>query len=292
MHGYTKLVVWLLLLSISSSYFAHGISDSMSNIQCLKDLKQSLIDPNGRLEPSWNFTVVDRADVYSDAICSFTGVVCWSSGDSRVLSLSLGNLGLEGPFPRGLELCTSMTALDLSNNNFSGPLPEHISQQMAYITYLDLSNNSFSGVIPASIGNMTYLSTLALRHNQFDNGIPAQLGNTSRLISLNVADNSLSGPVPGSLQRFPAANFTGNPGLCGAPLDKKCKKRFRVRIHVRLVQIRQMCVRIRNLLHRINDASIIGASAGFILGFVLAFYFPHKFLFCGRLQPYTFRVCG
>ncbi|XBI20777.1 hypothetical protein VPH35_062001 [Triticum aestivum] len=136
---------------------------------------------------------------------------------------------------------------------------------------LDLSNNSFSGMIPASIGNMTYLSTLALQHNQFDGGIPAQLGNTSRLISFNVADKSLSGPVADSLQRFPQANFTGYPGLRGVPLDNRCKKRFMVRIHVRLVLIREMFVRIRKLLHRINDASIIGASAGFIFRFVVAF---------------------
>lgn len=286
MHGYTKLVAWLLLLSSSSSYFGHGISDS--DVQCLKDLKQSVIDPNGVLEPSWNFSK-DGIDGY---ICRFTGVECWHPDQNRVLGLRLGNLGLEGPFPRGLQLCSFMTALDMSGNNFSGPLPEHISEQMAYITYLDLSNNSFSGVIPASIGNMTYLSTLALQHNQFDGGIPAQLGNTSRLISFNAAENSLSGPVPDSLQRFPAANFTGNPGLCGAPLDKKCKKRFRVRIHVRLVWVREVFVRIGKLLHRTNDASVIGASAGFIFGFVAAFYFPHKFLFCGRLQPYTFCVCG
>lgn len=293
MHGYTKLVVWLLLLSSLSSYFGHGISDSMANIQCLKDLKQSLIDPNGALEPSWNFTaVVDGADVYSHNICWFTGVECWSSGDSRVLSLRLGNLGLEGPFPRGLELCTSMTTLDLSGNNFSGPLPERIFQQLSYITYLDLSNNSFSGGIPAIIANMTYLHTLALQHNQFDGGIPAQLGNTSRLISFNVAKNSLSGPVPDSLQHFPAANFTGNLELCGAPLDKKCKKRFRVRIHVRLVRVREMFVRIQKLLHRINDASIIEASAGFILEFVVAFYFPHWFVFSEKLRPYIFHVCG
>lgn len=183
-----------------------------------------------------------------------------------------------------------MTTLDLSGNNFSGPLPEHISEQMPYVSFLDLSNNSFSGGIPASIMNMTYLNILAVQHNQFAGEIPAI--NLSRLISFNVAENSLFGPVPDSLQSFPAANFVGNPGLCGAPLDKKCKKRFRVRIHVRLVRIREMFVRIRKLLHRINDASIIGASAGFIFRFVVAFYFPHKFLFCGRLQPYTFCVCG
>ncbi|KAF7025075.1 hypothetical protein CFC21_037316 [Triticum aestivum] len=286
MHGYTRLVVWLLLLSSCSSYFGHVTSDS--DVQCLKDLKQSVIDPNGVLEASWSFSN-NGIDGY---ICRFTGVECWHPDQNRVLGLRLGNLGLEGPFPPGLQLCSFMTALDVSGNNFSGPLPEHIFEQMAYTTYLNLSNNSFSGVIPASIRNMTYLSTLALQHNQFDGGIPAQLGNTSQLISFNVADNSLSSLVPDSLQRFSAAKFTGNPGLCGPPLDKRCKKRFRMRIHIRLVWVQVMFVRIQKLLRSINDASITGASAGFILGFVVAFYFPHKFLFCGRLQPYTFRVCG
>nr|XP_020190347.1 probably inactive leucine-rich repeat receptor-like protein kinase At5g48380 [Aegilops tauschii subsp. strangulata] len=277
----TKFVLFFLLLSSSSPCFG-----TKQDIRCLKSVQGSLADPGGVLR-SWDFE--NDTDGY---ICRFTGVECWHPDQNRVLGLRLGNIGLEGPFPRGLQLCSFMTAFDMSGNNFSGPLPEHIFEQMAYITYLDLSNNSLSGVIPAGIANMTYLSTLALQHNQFDGGIQAQLGNASQLISFNVADNSLSGPVPDSLHRFPAANFTGNPGLCGAPLDKKCKKSFMVRIHVRLVRIREMFVRIHKLLHRINDASIIGASAGFILGFVLAFYFPHKFLFCGRLQPYTFRVCG
>ncbi|CAM0884036.1 unnamed protein product [Alopecurus aequalis] len=286
MQCYTKLIFWLLLLSTWSPYFGHG---SDSDVQCLKDLKQSLIDPNGILESSWNFTQIGApSDIIGEppySICDFTGVLCWSPTEYKVLSLVLGNLGLEGPFPTGLELCSSITTLDLSGNIFSGPLPEHISGQMPYLSYLDLSNNSFSGGIPAGIANMPYLNVLALQHNQFDGQIPAQLSNLSRLISFSVADNSLSGPVPDSLQSFPSANFTGNPGLCGPPLDKKCKKKFRVRIHIRPIRIR---VRLR----RINDASSIGAAAGFILGFVVAFYFPHRFLFCRRLRPYVFRVCG
>jgi Leucine-rich repeat (LRR) protein len=160
-----------------------------------------------------------------------------------------------------------MTSLDLSGNKLSGPLPENISDQLSYITNLDLSNNSFSGEIPAGIANMTYLNTLFLHYNQFDGRIPAQLSNLSRLVSFSVADNSLSGPVPDSLQGFPSANFTGNPRLCGPPLDQKCKKRFRVRIHIRPI-------RIHVKLRRINDASSIGAAAGFVVGFVVAFYFP------------------
>uniref|UniRef100_A0ACD5VW00 Uncharacterized protein n=1 Tax=Avena sativa TaxID=4498 RepID=A0ACD5VW00_AVESA len=279
MQGYTKVqVVWLLLLMSSSSSWHSVHGGESDDVQCLKDLKQSLVDPKGTLE-SWVFTK-HNIDGY---ICEFTGVECWHPDESRVLGLSLGNQGLEGPFPRGVELCGSMTTLDLSGNKLAGPLPERISDQLAYITYLDLSNNSFSGEIPAGIAKMTYLNTLALQHNQFDGRIPA-LGNLSRLVSFSVAENSLSGPVPDSLQRFPLANFTGNPRLCGPPIGKKCKKRFRLRIHVRPI-------RIHLRLRRINDASCIGAAAGFVVGFVVAFYFPHRFLFCRRLRPYIFHVC-
>jgi hypothetical protein len=71
MNCYTKLqVFWMLLLSSSSPYFGHmHVSDS--DVQCLKDLKQSLIDPDGILESSWNFTV------FGINICDFTGVECW-----------------------------------------------------------------------------------------------------------------------------------------------------------------------------------------------------------------------
>ncbi|KAM0836114.1 hypothetical protein ACQ4PT_062516 [Festuca glaucescens] len=197
MHGYTKLVFWMLLLSSSSPYFGHG-------------------------RPPWPWVFPENGT--GGYICDFIGVECWTPNENRVLSLRLGNLGLEGPFPEGLQLCSSMTSLDLSGNKLSGPLPESISGQLSYMTNLDLSNNSFSGGIPVSIANMTYLNTLALQHNQFDGRIPAQLSNLSRLVSFSVTDNSLSGPVPDSLQRFPSANFTGNPWLCGRRWTRSARR--------------------------------------------------------------------
>jgi hypothetical protein len=43
-------------------------------------------------------------------------------------------------------------------------------------------------------------------------------------------------------------------------------------------------------LYRINDESSIGAAAGFVVGFVVAFYFPHLFVFSQRLHPYVVRI--
>ncbi|XBI20792.1 hypothetical protein VPH35_062015 [Triticum aestivum] len=260
-----------LFLLLSSSLLCFG---SEHDIQCLKSVQQSVIDPNGVLKPSWNFE-----NATSGFICRFTGVECWQPDENRVLSLRLGNLGLEGSFPKGLQNCSSMTGLDLSNNNFSGQIPSDILQQVQQLTFLDLSYNSFSGSIPESMSNMTYLNLLNLEHNQLSGQIPPQFDLLTRLTTFNVAENLLSGPVPTSLQKFSASNFAGNQGLwlCGAPLDDcpPSKRRWRP-------------VRIR--LHRLNDQSSIGVAVGFVVGFVVAFYFPHLFVCSERLRAYVVRI--
>ncbi|KQK06249.1 probably inactive leucine-rich repeat receptor-like protein kinase At5g48380 [Brachypodium distachyon] len=204
------LRVILLLLLISSCF------SSDLDVQCLRSVLRSVIDPNRILISSWNF---DNSSTIG-YICRFTGVECWHPDENRVLSLRLGNLGLQGSFPQGLQNCSSMTGLDLSSNNFTGPIPLDISREIPYLTLLDLSYNSFSGSIPQNISNMTYLNLLNLQHNQFSGTIPPQFDLLSRLATFNVADNRLSGFIPSSLRKFPASNFAGNQGLCGDPLDE------------------------------------------------------------------------
>ncbi|KAF7032037.1 hypothetical protein CFC21_043265 [Triticum aestivum] len=266
----TKFLLSVLLLSCSSLCFG-----SEADIQCLKSVQQSVIDPNGVLKSSWYFENPYPNYAY---ICRFTGVECWYPGENRVLSLRLGNLGLEGPFPQGLQNCSSVTGLDLSNNNFSGPIPQDISRQVPYLTSLDLSYNSFLGSIPQNISNMTYLNVLFLQHNQLSGQIPPQFDLLARLTAFNVAENLLSGPIPSLLAvRFSASSFAGNQGLCGAPLDDCPPSRRRWRP-------------VRISLHRLNDQSSIGAAVGFVVGFVVAFYFPHCFVCSERLRAYVVRI--
>ena len=112
----TKFLLLLLLLNSSTLCFS-----TKHDIQCLKSVQQSVIDPLGVLKSSWNFGYA--TDGY---ICSFTGVECWHGYENKVLSLRLDNLGLEGPFPQGLQNCTSLNILDLLYNNFSAPIPSGI----------------------------------------------------------------------------------------------------------------------------------------------------------------------
>ncbi|XP_048565492.1 probably inactive leucine-rich repeat receptor-like protein kinase At5g48380 [Triticum urartu] len=261
----------LLVLLLSSSSLCFG---SEADIQCLKSVQQSVIDPNGVLKSTWNFENPNPTDGY---ICRFTGVECWHPDENRVLSLRLGNLGLESTFPQGLQNCSSMIGLDLSNNNFSGPIPSEIAREVPYLTSLDLLYNSFSGSIPQNISNMTYLNILILQHNQLSGQIPPQFTLLTRLTAFNVADNLLSGPIPSLLQNYSASNFAGNQGLCGSPLDDCPPSRRRWRP-----------VKIK--LHRLNDQSSIGAAVGFVVGFVVAFYFPHLFICSERLRAYVVRI--
>ncbi|KAF8755343.1 hypothetical protein HU200_011342 [Digitaria exilis] len=259
----TKFVLWLLLLNCSSLCMG-----SDPDVQCLKTLKQSVIDPNGILKSSWIFD-----NNTAGFICKFKGVECWHPDENRVLTLRLSCFGLQGQFPQGLQNCTSMTGLDLSCNSFSGPIPSDISVQVPFLTFLDLSYNSFSGQIPGIISNMTYLEALNLQYNQLSGQIPWQFNLFTRLQTFNVADNQLSGPIPCALANFSSSNFAGNQGLCGLPLDDCAGTRKQ---------------KLR--LHRINDESSIGAASGFVVGFVVAFYFPRLFVFAQRLHPYFFRI--
>uniref|UniRef100_A0A0D3EX97 non-specific serine/threonine protein kinase n=1 Tax=Oryza barthii TaxID=65489 RepID=A0A0D3EX97_9ORYZ len=167
----TGLLFWLLLLSSSSLCFGSEL-----DIQCLKSVKRSLIDPSGILRSSWKFS----QDGTTNSICNFMGVICWNPDENRILGLSLGSLGLQGQFPRGLEHCTSLVRLDLSNNSLSGPIPSGISWQLPDLSSLNLSYNRFSGEIPVNISEMTYLYSIGLQHNKLTGSIPGKFALLSR----------------------------------------------------------------------------------------------------------------
>lgn len=187
-----------------------------TDINCLKTIKASVQDPLNYLNYSWNF---DNST--EGFICRFTGVECWHPDENRVLNLKFSDMGLKGQFPRGIEQCESLTGLDLSNNEFSGPIPDNISRIIKFATSLDLSSNSFSGQIPVNLSKCDYLNSLRLDHNQLSGQIPAELSLLGRLKSFSVANNLLMGPVPafGPNATVTTDDYANNPGLCGGPLS-------------------------------------------------------------------------
>ncbi|TKY59392.1 inactive leucine-rich repeat receptor protein kinase [Spatholobus suberectus] len=188
----------------------HGVD---SDISCLRSIKDSLEDPFKYLS-DWNFN--NKTEGF---ICIFFGVQCWHPYENRVLNLKLSNMGLKGQFPRGLQNCSSLTGLDLSLNELTGPIPSDISTLFPFVTSMDLSSNKFSGEIPAALGNCSYLNALRLDNNMLSGHIPQALAQLPRIKSISFANNHLSGPVP-SFSRGSASveSYANNSGLCGGPL--------------------------------------------------------------------------
>ena len=112
--------------------------------------------------------------------------------------------------------------IDLSKNNFSGEIPEEVTDLVA-LRSLNLSYNHFSGKIPASIGAMKSLEAIDFSNNQLSDEIPSSISNLTLLNHLNLSYNNLSGEIPTStqLQSFDASCFIGND-LCGSPLSRNC----------------------------------------------------------------------
>ncbi|KAL8479436.1 hypothetical protein ACS0TY_026359 [Phlomoides rotata] len=128
--------------------------------------------------------------------------------------------GLEQPVER---ILTTFTTIDISENNFSGSIPEVLGK-LDSLRYLNFSHNDLTGHIPSSLGNMTLLESLDLSTNQLHGKIPRQLTSLTFLAKLNLSMNNLEGQIPQSHQflTFEDDSYIGNQGLCGFPLTKKC----------------------------------------------------------------------
>ncbi|XP_058733044.1 receptor-like protein EIX2 [Vicia villosa] len=116
-----------------------------------------------------------------------------------------------------------VTGIDLSDNNFTGIIPNEITKLYGLVV-LNLSRNHLTGQIPETMSNLLQLSSLDLSNNQLSGTIPSSLSSLSFLGSLDMSMNNLSGVIPytGHMTTFDALTFTGNPGLCGPPLPVKC----------------------------------------------------------------------
>lgn len=210
------MAFWRVLIGLVILFTCCCVSQAtLTDIECLKSIKKSFQDPLGYLASSWNFGNVSEGN-----ICKFAGVECWHPDENRVLNIKLPDMGLRGQFPLGFINCSSLTGLDLSNNNLSGTIPSDISDRLSFVTTLDLSSNNFSGEIPSGLAKCTYLNVLRLNNNRFNGTIPLELGGLDRLKEFSVANNLLTGPVP-SFQKstITAEAYVNNQGLCGKLLS-------------------------------------------------------------------------
>ncbi|XP_074556840.1 receptor-like protein EIX1 [Curcuma longa] len=150
----------------------------------------------------------------------------WNSSSSTFWVIDLSHNNLRGTLPSSsiesmsrleiLILCSNkleglvphwppqIVALDLSFNDFSGPIPTKISPQIGsdFIRSHNfiLSNNRINGSIPSFICTWEQLRGLDLSYNKLSGEIPKcwQEANTS-LYFIHLGNNKLTGEIPSSI---------------------------------------------------------------------------------------------
>ncbi|CAN1759064.1 Receptor-like protein 50 [Linum perenne] len=143
--------------------------------------------------------------------------------DGHVYYQNSITVSMKGPDLEFLKILTVFKSIDLSSNNFDGPIPEVIGKFKA-LQVLNLSHNAFSGQIPSEFGNLSNVESLDLSHNKLTGKIPNELTGMTFLSCMDLSDNNLVGKIPTGYQfdTFDNTSFGGNPDLCGQPLSKSC----------------------------------------------------------------------
>lgn len=189
----------ILILSASGVLFRAESKTYWGDIEVLKQLKNGL--ENGSVTPgsclsSWDFTVDPCDNLFGEKFtCGFRCDVV-VAGSSRVTELTLDQAGYAG------SLASSSTwnlpyleTLDVSNNYFSGQIPESLSN-LTRLRRLALSGNSFNSEIPSSIGSLSNLEELYLDNNNLQGTIPSSFNGLKSLKRLEIQLNSLNGQMP------------------------------------------------------------------------------------------------
>lgn len=177
----------LLLLHGVGGIRCSTVPENSTDMLSLLTLRKAINDPAGALR-NWD----TRAPH-----CQWNGVRCTMKHHGRVTALNLAGQGLSGTIPASLGNLTFVRILDLSNNNFSGQMPDLSNLQK--IQVLNLSYNSLGGIIPDTLTNCSNLKELHLYHNSLRGEIPRQIGLLINLVFLALNNNNLTGAIPQSI---------------------------------------------------------------------------------------------
>ncbi|WCJ37363.1 receptor like protein 9 [Euphorbia peplus] len=90
---------------------------------------------------------------------------------------------------------SSLSVLDLSHNSFGKSLFPNWILGLKNLEFLDLSYNEFHGPIPNVLKKLSSIQQLYLSHNYFNSSIPDWLYNFKRLKILNLGYNALEGKI-------------------------------------------------------------------------------------------------
>lgn len=142
----------------------------------------------------------DTGWLVNTSVCSWFGITC-DGGNSTVTEIDLSNNNLIGSLPEAIANLPNLTVFDASNNQLTGSIPNAFGSLASFVE-LNLADNNLSSGIPVSLTNSSTLTSVILSDNPLGSGIPTEFGTGNIHNSLEVLEldnNSLTGAIPSSL---------------------------------------------------------------------------------------------
>jgi Leucine-rich repeat (LRR) protein len=186
----------LSTLIISSNNFYGVIPSSIEQLVSLKNLDVSENSLNGTIPKNLG-KLSNLHNLYLSKN-KLQGKIPDSFGqllNLRNLDLSLNNL--EGVFSE-IKFPKVLVYMNLTDNHFTGSLPENIAHRLPNISHLLLGNNLINESIPKSLCKINSMYNIDLSRNKLVGNIPDCWNSTQRLNEINLSCNKLSGVIPNS----------------------------------------------------------------------------------------------
>ncbi|XP_076957894.1 receptor-like protein EIX2 [Bidens hawaiensis] len=196
----------LRVLSLRSNKLEGKIPDEICHLRSLQILDLAHNDLSGNLPTCFtNFSVISGRET-SGPIYLYQATIVTASLVTKGSTYTYGTKHYQ------------VTSLDLSDNKFSGSIPDELLR-LSGLRFLNLSHNNLTGRIPNLFSQNETLESLDLSMNHLEGNIPLSLSQLTSLNCLNVSCNNLVGGIPTGpqFQTFGELSFIGN-SLCGGPL--------------------------------------------------------------------------
>ncbi|CAN1139576.1 Probable LRR receptor-like serine/threonine-protein kinase At3g47570 [Linum perenne] len=196
-------LVNLITVDMSDNLFTGTIPSYFGKLRNLQGLLLNKNQLSGEIPSSiGNLSLLNRLDIANNQL---KGTIPFSLGSCQQLNLlGVSANKLIGEIPREIFSLSSLSSgLYLSNNFFSGSLPDNI-RSLKNLEVLDLSYNNLTGEIPDTIGDCKNLKNLYMQGNYFNGRIPAALATIKGMENLDLSQNSFTGEIPSELQNIQA----------------------------------------------------------------------------------------
>ncbi|KAH0894951.1 hypothetical protein HID58_057380, partial [Brassica napus] len=188
-------------LFLANNQFKGTIPTSISNLGNLLHLDLSNNNLEGQV-PGW-LSQRQQVMLSQNSFNSFEK--SWEVfEETNMEALDLRSNSFQGTFPYWICKLRSLRFLDVSDNRFTGSIPQCLKNATVSLTYLVLRNNSFSGILPNIFFNATQLISLDVSHNQLEGKVPKSLINCKAMQLLNMESNRFEDEFPSWLGSLPS----------------------------------------------------------------------------------------